>query len=129
MLSEIFGQYGTMTKCKLLMSNGRSRGIAFVEYESADQAQAAVDNENGNTHAGRAIAVEVSGNKPGPAGPTSAAPGESNCIFCGNMSFYTTEDTMREFFSQAGNVTAVRIAMGDDGRAKGFCHVEFESPD
>merc|ERR1712160_125691 len=31
-------------------------------------------------------------------------------------------------FSQAGTVSAVRIAMGEDGRAKGFCHVEFETP-
>ena len=44
------------------------------------------------------------------------------------MSFYSTEDSIREFFSQAGNVSAVRIAMGEDGRAKGFCHVEFETP-
>jgi len=127
-LNETFGKYGTMTKCKLLMANGRSRGIAFVEYESNAEAQAAVDAENGNTHCGRQIAVELSGNKPGPGGATSAAPGESNCLFCGNMSFYSTEDTIRAFFSQAGEVSAVRIAMGEDGRAKGFCHVEFASP-
>jgi len=128
MLSEIFGQYGTMTKCKLLMANGRSRGIAFVEYETHDQAKAAMEAENGNTHCGRQIGVELSGNKPQQNGPTSAAPGESNCLFCGNMSFYATEDSVRDFFSQAGTVSAVRIAMGDDGRAKGFCHVEFETP-
>merc|ERR1712127_608938 len=66
--------------------------------------------------------------KPGTDGPTSAAPGESNCVFCGNVGFYTTEDTIRGFFGQAGNVTSVRIAMGEDGRARGFCHVEFETP-
>jgi len=117
-----------MTKCKLLSANGRSRGIAFVEYESNAEAVAAVEAENGNTHCGRQIAVELSGDKPGPGGSTSAAPGDSTCLFCGNMSFYSTEDTIREFFSQAGNVTAVRIALGEDGRAKGFCHVEFSTP-
>jgi hypothetical protein len=25
-------------------------------------------------------------------------------------------------------VTAVRIALGEDGRARGFCHVEFSTP-
>lgn len=45
------------------------------------------------------------------------------------MSFYSSEDTIRAFFSQCGNVAAVRIAMGEDGRAKGFCHVEFETPE
>lgn len=77
----------------------------------------------------RTIGVELAGNKPGPGGSTSAAPGESSCLFCGNMSFYSTEDTIRDFFSQAGTVSAVRVALGDDGRAKGFCHVEFETPE
>merc|ERR1711957_838816 len=99
MLSGIFGVYGTMTKCKLLTANGRSRGIAFVEYESHAEAKAAMDAENGATHCGRQIGVELSGNKPRQDGPTSAAPGESTCLFCGNMSFYATEDSVRDFFS------------------------------
>lgn len=94
-----------MTKCKLITANGRSKGIAFVEYDNSSSAQAAVDGENGQTHLGRQIAVELAGNKPQPDGPTSAAPGESNCVFCGNIGFYTTEETIRAFFSQAGNVT------------------------
>jgi len=32
-------------------------------------------------------------------------------------------------FSQFGDIRAVRIAMGEDGRPKGFAHVEFESHD
>ena len=72
--------------------------------------------------------MEFSGNKPGTDGPTSGAPGESTCLFVGNIGFYTTEDTLRGFFGQAGNVTAVRIAQDETGRARGFCHVEFETP-
>lgn len=45
------------------------------------------------------------------------------------MSFRSTEDSIAHFFSKCGPVKAVRIAMGDDGRAKGFAHVEFETPD
>lgn len=99
-----------------------------MEYETHEAAQKALDGENGATHCGREITCEFSGNKPQPDGPTSAAPGESNCVFCGNIGFYTTEETIREFFSQAGTVTACRIAVGEDGRARGFCHVEFETP-
>jgi len=127
-LAEIFGKYGTMTKCKLVEAGGRSRGIAFIEYDNHDSAAAALAGENGAEHMGRQITVEFSGNKPGTDGPTSAAPGESNCVFCGNIGFYTTEETIRGFFGQAGNVTSVRIALGEDGRARGFCHVEFETP-
>lgn len=127
-LSGIFSKYGQPSKVKLLMQNGRSRGIAFVEYETGAEAAAAAEGENEQEHYGRQIFVELSGNKPQPNGPTSAAPGESTCVFCGNMSFYSTEDSIRAFFSQAGAVSQVRIAMGEDGRARGFCHVEFETP-
>ena len=62
-------------------------------------------------------------------GPTSGAPGEADTVFCGNLGFHTTEDTIWEFFGQAGEVKSVRIAMGEDGRPRGFCHVEFASPE
>ena len=127
-LAKIFGKYGNMTKCKLVQAHGRTRGIAFVDYDNHASAAKAIAGENGATHMGREITVEFSDNKLGADGPTSAVPGKSNCLFVGNISFNTTEDTIRGFFGQAGNVTQVRIAMGEDGRSRGFCNVEFETP-
>ena len=132
MLYEIFSKYGTMTKTKLVSKDGRSRGIAFVEYETHENAQKALTAENGNSHCGREIQVEFSGSKPADGGaPVSGVAGESTCIFCGNIGFYTTEETIRGFFSQkGGNVAAVRIATDmETGRARGFCHVEMETPE
>ncbi len=127
-LAEIFGKYGNMTKCKLVQAGGRSRGIAFVEYDNHASAANAIAGENGATHMGREITVEFLCSKPGAGGPISAAPQESNCLFVGNISFLTTEENIRGLFGQAGNVTQVRIATGEDGRPRGFCHVEFETP-
>ena len=50
----------------------------------------------------------------------------STTIFVGNVSFQSNEDSIAEFFSECGTVTQVRIAMGEDGRPRGFAHVEFE---
>ena len=131
-LKKIFGKFGSMTKCKLVMQNGRSRGIAFIEYEIASSAKKAIDSENGATHMGREITVDYSGNKPnapdGGQRQESRDNADSNTVFVGNISFNTSEDSVRDFFSKVGNITSVRIAMGEDGRARGFCHVEFESP-
>jgi nucleolin len=132
MLSKkIFGKFGSMTKCNLVMQNGRSRGIAFIEYENASSAKKAIDSENGATHMGREITVDFSGNMPSePDGQRqeSRDNADSNTVFFGNISFNTTEDIVRDFFSKVGNITSVRIAMSEDGRPRGFCHVEFESP-
>lgn len=47
-------------------------------------------------------------------------------LFVGNMSFTTTEDQLREAFSQFGTVTKVHIAMDrETGRPRGFAFVEM----
>jgi len=127
MLSDIFGKYGAMSKCKLLVAQGRSRGIAFIEYESAKDAKTALDAENNADHCGRTISVEFSGAKGDAPRRDGGADGESTCLFVGNIGFHTSEDQVRDFFESAGTITQVRIAYGDDGRARGFCHVEFET--
>lgn len=128
-LEDIFGKHGTMTKCKLIMAGGRSRGIAFVEYESEQNAQKAINAENDANHAGRQIQVEFSGNKGGDSRRDNNGAGneESSTLFVGNMGFRTNENTIRDFFARAGGVTQVRIAEDHDGRPRGFCHVEFET--
>ena len=130
-LEKIFGKHGTMSKCKLLMSNGRSRGIAFVQYESVSSAKAAIKAENGASHMGREISVEFAGQKPAQSNDRAGgdAGGESSTLFVGNMSFQSSEDSVRDFFHKCGPIVSVRIAQGDDGRNRGFCHVEFESPE
>jgi nucleolin len=43
------------------------------------------------------------------------------------MSFKTDQNNLRNFFSKAGNVKDVWIALNEEGRPKGFAHVEFYS--
>jgi len=108
---------------------GRSKGIAFVEYTNKADAAKACDATQGIWLDNRQISCEFSGQKPQMGGPTSGTAGESDTIFCGNLGFHTDENSIYEFFAQAGAVKTVRIAMDmESGRPKGFCHVEFEEP-
>lgn len=51
-------------------------------------------------------------------------------LFIGNLSYNTTEESLRELFSQAGTVeSAVIIVDKFTGRSKGFGFVEFSSPE
>ncbi len=51
-----------------------------------------------------------------------------NKVFVGGLAWATTEDTLRDVFSQAGNVTYVKVATDrDTGRSRGFGFVEFET--
>lgn len=124
-LRKMFGEYGNLVKCKHLFN----KQVAFIEYathEESAKAQAACNNADLD---GSALQVEFSGDKPGPGGPTSGAVGEATTVFCGNLGFRTTEETIKWFFGQVGEVAQVRIALdAETGRPKGFCHVEFATP-
>jgi RNA recognition motif-containing protein len=47
-------------------------------------------------------------------------------LYVGNMAFSTTEDALREAFSQFGTVTKVQVIMDrETGRPRGFAFVEM----
>jgi cold-inducible RNA-binding protein len=49
-------------------------------------------------------------------------------LYVGNLSYDTTEDELRELFSQAGTVTSVALIKDHDtGRSKGFAFVEMST--
>jgi len=51
-------------------------------------------------------------------------------LYCGNLSYSTTDDQLRELFSQVGPVeSAVVITDRMTGRSKGFGFIEMETED
>lgn len=49
-------------------------------------------------------------------------------LYVGNLSYSTTEDELRDLFSQAGTVSSVALIKDrDTGRSKGFAFVEMAS--
>ena len=55
------------------------------------------------------------------------AAGGSTRIFAGNLPWAADEESMKEIFAQAGDIVTVDIAYGEDGRARGFGHVQFKT--
>lgn len=72
---------------------------------------------------GRSLRINFSGEKPG----GSSGDDTSTTLFVGNISFNTTRESLERHFSKCGPIKAVRVAFNEDGRVKGFAHVEFES--
>ncbi len=51
-------------------------------------------------------------------------------LYVGNLSYNTSEDDLRDLFSQAGNVKSVALIKDrETGRSKGFAFVEMNSDD
>ncbi len=58
-LRELFSQFGTVTSAQVIVyrDSGRSKGFGFVEFESEEDAQKAIDNLNGQDTQGRRLVV------------------------------------------------------------------------
>lgn len=58
-VGNLFSQCGTVTSCKVIIDRdtGRSKGFAFVEMGSEDEAQSAISKLNGTQFDGRALNV------------------------------------------------------------------------
>lgn len=58
-LQSLFAQYGTVTSAQVIedRETGRSKGFAFVEMASDQEAQAAITGLNGHQDQGRALTV------------------------------------------------------------------------
>jgi len=51
----------------------------------------------------------------------------ANKVYVGNLPFSVTEDEIKEFFNDCGNVADIRIITDrETGRSKGFGFVSFE---
>lgn len=58
-LKEMFSSFGEVTSAQIIMDrdSGRSKGFGFVEFNTTDEAQAAIDEMNGKEYEGRALTV------------------------------------------------------------------------
>lgn len=58
-LKEAFGAHGTVESVRIITDkfSGRSKGFAFVEMSSEDEAQACIDKLNNSDLSGRSIIV------------------------------------------------------------------------
>ena len=60
-LQEFFSQAGVVTSVNLMQDKvtGKSRGFAFVEYATAEEASKAVEQLHGKEFQGRALTVNI----------------------------------------------------------------------
>lgn len=59
LLSDLFTQYGSVESAKIITDRdtNRSKGFAFVEMSSNDEAQSAIESLNGQAFEGRNLTV------------------------------------------------------------------------
>lgn len=126
-----FQKFGEVTKVKILERDGRSKGMGFVEFEKHEDAEKLITDNEELELDGRKLGISWAGDKRDKRDnfdrKDNRGDSKTKTIFVGNLSFNSTEEDIKSFFESCGPIVSVRLAMGDNGRAKGFCHIDFET--
>ncbi|KAB0356939.1 hypothetical protein FD754_001095 [Muntiacus muntjak] len=101
--------------------NGKSKGYAFIEFASFEDAKEALNSCNKREIEGRTIRLELQG----PRGSPNARSQPSKTLFIKGLSEDTTEETLKESFD--GSIRARIVTDRETGSSKGFGFVDFNS--
>lgn len=105
-----------------------ARSFGYVEYETVDDARAAIENLDMQVFEGRTLVVQYHRVKSNVLSPRqSKVPHPpSKTIFIGNMAFEMSDKDLNDMFRDIRNVTDVRVAIDRrTGQPRGFAHADF----
>ncbi|XP_077211567.1 polyadenylate-binding protein 2-like [Tasmannia lanceolata] len=127
-LQETFSTFGNILSCKIAIDPfGQSKGYGFVQFDSDEAAQNAIDKLNGMLLNDKQVFVgpflrkqerEIATNKT-----------KFNNVFVKNLSESTTEEDLKKTFGEYGTITSVVVMREGDGKSKCFGFVNFENAD
>ncbi|XP_054794771.1 polyadenylate-binding protein 7-like isoform X2 [Prosopis cineraria] len=127
-LHELFQKFGKILSTKVVTSEyGKSKGYGFVQFESEDSANVAIEKLNGSTVRDKLIYVGKFVKKserllPGPDSKFTN-------LFMKNLDPETTEELLQEKFAPFGNIVNLAVAKDNNGVSKGFGFVNYDNPD
>ena len=109
---NFFEKFGKVLKANILTFNGKSRGAGFVAFEEPEVAKNVL-NMNDLELDGWKLIVRWANNK--------------TTIHVGNINYKTTEEDLKNFFSDCGEIKSISIAKNKEGNSCGFAYIDFES--
>ena len=122
-LNEFFSKYGNVVKADIMKrEDGSSSGVGFVEFANdEDKRNVLLMNREDLVLDGRRLDVKE-------ARPEMDY---SKTLYIGNLSYSTTEETLKKFFSDfCRNLKGdfkVNIKTSPNGKSKGHAYIEFEN--
>jgi len=137
---EMFKKFGSITSAYLAKDeNGASKGFGFVNYETHENAQAAIDEMNGKELDGNPIYVGRAQKKQEREKELKEmfeklkrermSKFQGVNLYVKNLDESIDDAKLREEFSNAGTITSAKVMRDDKGVSKGFGFVCFATPD
>ncbi|KAF5754781.1 putative RNA recognition motif domain, nucleotide-binding alpha-beta plait domain superfamily [Helianthus annuus] len=127
-LHDTFSTFGNILSCKIATdSTGQSKGYGFVQYDSEESAQQAIEKLNGMLLNDKQVYVGPFLHKQEREQAVNKT--KFTNVFVKNLSESTTDDDLTKAFSEYGTITSAVVMKDADGKSKGFGFVNFENAD
>ncbi|OIW15647.1 hypothetical protein TanjilG_08223 [Lupinus angustifolius] len=127
-LHDTFSTFGQILSCKIETdASGQSKGYGFVQFDSEEAAQNAIDKLNGMLLNDKQVYVGHFLRKQDRDNALSNT--KFNNVYVKNLSESITDDDLNKFFGEYGTITSSVVMRDGDGKSKGFGFVNFENPD
>lgn len=122
-LYEIFSSFGTILSCKVATdSAGQSKGYGFVQYETEESAQDAINRLNGMLANDREMFV-------GRHMRRRNREVKFTNVYIKNLPTEFNDDDLRQKFAPFGEITSAVVMRDVNGVSKCFGFVNFEKPE
>jgi len=123
-LEREFGAFGTVKSAVLATdARGLSKGFGYLEFDTTEQATAAIEAKHQTVLEGRRLVVNYM-NRTRSANKTENPP--SKTLFIGNLAFEMSDADLNKLFRDIRNVIDVRVAIDRrTGQPRGFAHADF----
>ncbi|KAJ4716283.1 Polyadenylate-binding protein [Melia azedarach] len=127
-LHDTFSVFGNILSCKVATDfNGQSKGYGFVQFESEESAQKAIEKLNGMLLNDKQVYVGPFLRKQ--ERETEISKNKFTNVYVKNLSESTTEEDLQKTFGEFGTLTSVVVMRDGDGKSKCFGFVNFENAD
>lgn len=127
-LHDTFSSFGNILSCKVATdSSGQSKGYGFVQYDSDEAAQKAIEKLNGMLLNDKQVYVGPFLRKQEREMAMDKA--KFTNVFVKNLSESTTEEDLKNIFGEFGTITSAVVMRDADGTSRCFGFVNFESAD
>ncbi|XP_062101936.1 polyadenylate-binding protein 2-like isoform X2 [Humulus lupulus] len=127
-LHETFSTFGNILSCKIATdASGQSKGYGFVQFDTEEAAQSAIEKLNGMLLNDKQVFVGPFVRKE--EREFGAEKVKFNNVYVKNFSESLSEDDLKNIFGEYGAITSVVVMRDGEGKSKGFGFVNFEEPD
>ncbi|EGV60292.1 Protein phosphatase PP2A regulatory subunit B [Yamadazyma tenuis] len=127
-LHDTFSAFGRILSCKVATDElGNSKCFGFVHYETAEAAEAAIENVNGMLLNDREVFVGKHVSKKDRESKFEEMKANFTNVFVKNLAPEYTDQELKELFSAYGPITSSYLEKDLEGKSKGFGFVNFDN--